>query len=116
LLELDGREPWGNGGHTAPFDSRTRWRKTLPSIRVTATTKIAVPITLICGGVATRAEPQTKIGNVTRLPALKYVTTKSSIEIAKHRSSAARIAGAISGRVTFWKVSHSLAPRSIAAS
>src|SRR5205823_10900015 len=107
LLELDGREPWGNGGHTAPFDSRTRWRKTLPSINVTATAKIAVPITLICGGVATRAAPQTKIGNVTRLPALKYVTTKSSTEIAKQRSSAARMAGAISGSVTFLKVVHS---------
>ena len=44
------------------------------------------------------------------------MTTKSSIEIAKQSRSAARIAGAISGSVTFRKVAHSFAPRSIAAS
>src|SRR5262249_25943999 len=63
-----------------------------------------------------RAAPQTKTGNVTDEPALKYVTTKSSIEIAKQRRKAARTAGAISGSVTFWNVVHSFAPRSIAAS
>src|SRR5215831_13788743 len=63
-----------------------------------------------------RAAPQTKIGNVTDEPALKYVTTKSSTEIEKQRRNAARTAGTISGSVTFWKVVHSLAPRSIAAS
>jgi hypothetical protein len=34
-------------------------------------TKIAVPITLTCGGAPTRAAPQTKSGNVVSAPALK---------------------------------------------
>ena len=42
--------------------------------------------------------------------------TKSSTESAKPSRSAARIAGAISGSVTFRNVVHSFAPRSIAAS
>src|SRR5207302_6512146 len=104
-LQPPRRQPRLDGGH-AVF-ARRFCKKTLPSMHVTATVKIAVPITLICGGVATRAAPQTKIGNVTRFPALKYVTTKSSTEIAKQRSRAARIAGAISGMVTFRKVTHS---------
>ena len=63
-----------------------------------------MPITFTCGGAPTRAAPQTNSGNVVLDPALKYVTTKSSIEIAKQSRSAARIAGAISGSVTFRKV------------
>src|SRR5262249_42961480 len=99
------------------FDrSRRIWTRTLPTIATTAIVKIAVPITFTCGGAPTRAAPQTKSGNVVRGPALKYVTTKSSIEIAKQSSNDARIAGAISGSVTFRNVTHSLAPRSIAAS
>ena len=61
-------------------------------------------MTFTCGGAPMRAAPQTNSGNVVSEPELKYVTTKSSIEIAKHSSSAARIAGAISGSVTFRKV------------
>ncbi len=53
---------------------------------------------------------------MTWLPALKYVTTKSSIEIAKQSASEARMAGAISGSVTLVNVVSSFAPRSIAAS
>jgi hypothetical protein len=86
------------------------------SMPAVAITKIAVPITLICGGVATRAAPQTKSGNVIVAPALKYVITKSSIESAKASSPAARMPGMIRGSVTFRNVTHSLAPRSIAAS
>ena len=56
------------------------------------------------------------MGNVCVGPALRYVITKSSMESAKPRSAAANIAGAISGSVTFRKVAHSFAPRSIAAS
>ncbi len=63
-----------------------------------------------------RAAPQTKSGNVTSDPALKYVTTKSSMEMAKQRRSDARTAGAMSGSVTLRNVVHSLAPRSMAAS
>ena len=83
---------------------------------LTAIKKIALPITFTCGGAPIRAAPQTNSGNVTSDPELKYVTTKSSIETAKQSRSAARIAGAISGSVTFLNVTHSLAPRSIAAS
>ena len=77
-----------------------------------AITKIAVPITFTCGGAPTRAEPHTNSGNVTSLPELKYVTTKSSTEIAKQSSSDAKTAGAISGSVTLRNVVHSFAPRS----
>src|SRR6478752_5814775 len=56
------------------------------------------------------------MGNVTDVPETKYVTTKSSIEMAKQSRNAARIAGVISGSVTFRNVVNSLAPRSIAAS
>ena len=86
------------------------------AIAASATTKMALATTFTCGGTATRAAPQTKSGNVVSEPALKYVITKSSIEIAKPSSAALRIAGAISGSVTLRNVVHSLAPRSIAAS
>ena len=52
-----------------------------------------MPITLICGGVATRAAPQTKSGNVVVEPALKYVITKSSIDSANASSAAGEDAG-----------------------
>ena len=88
----------------------------LATMPVTAITKIAVPITLICGGVATRAAPQTKSGNVVVEPALKYVITKSSIESANASRPAAMMPGMISGSVTRMNVTSSFAPRSIAAS
>ena len=50
---------------------------------------IAVPITLTCGGMPRCAEPQTNIGKVTVLPALKFVMMKSSKDSEK-LSSAAR--------------------------
>ena len=64
------------------------------SIPPTATTKIAVPMTLICGGSATRAAPHTNKGNVVVEPALKYVITKSSTESAKASRAAEMIPGA----------------------
>ena len=96
--------------------SRRICTSTLVIMPITATAKMAVPITFTCGGAPTRAAPQTNKGKVVRDPELKYVTTKSSIEIAKQSNIAARIAGAISGSVTLRNVAHSLAPRSIAAS
>src|SRR5262249_44471725 len=116
LVPPPGRKAGLDGQAVAADRSRRICRRTLVSAAPTATTKIAVPMTLTCGGAPTRAAPQTKSGNVVSEPALKYVTTKSSIEIAKHRSSAAKMAGAISGNVTFRNVTHSFAPRSIAAS
>src|SRR5207249_7196509 len=95
---------------------RRIWKRTFAIIPVTATMKMTLPITFTCGGAPTLAEFQTKTGNVTRGPALKYVTTKSSTETAKQSSIDARIAGAIRGSVTLRKVAHSFAPRSIAAS
>ena len=56
------------------------------------------------------------IGNVCVLPAVKFVMTKSSIERLNARSAAATMPGRMSGKVTFQKVVHSVAPRSIAAS
>ena len=53
---------------------------------------------------------------MTVTPALKFVMTKSSMEIAKASSPAAARPGAISGSVIFRIVVHSFAPRSIAAS
>src|SRR5205823_5613140 len=106
-------------GHAAAPRVRFALRycqKTLPSPSAIATRKIALATTFTCGGTATRAMPQTKIGNVCVGPALRYVMTKSSIESAKPSSAAASIAGAMSGSVTFWKVTSSFAPRSIAAS
>ena len=82
----------------------------------TATMKIALAITLTCGGTETRAAPQTKSGNVVVEPATKYVITKSSIERAKPSSAALRIAGASSGSVILRNVVNGPAPRSIAAS
>ena len=43
----------------------------LANINTIATRKIIDPITLICGGTATRAAPHTKSGNVVSDPALK---------------------------------------------
>src|SRR5436309_2411555 len=110
------RQPRLHSGLDKADLTRRRWTSMFATIATTATVKIAVPITFTCGGAPTRAAPQTKSGNVTSAPALKYVTTKSSIESAKQSRSAARIAGAISGKVTFRNVAHSFAPRSIAAS
>src|SRR5207244_13196164 len=109
LLQVD------DGGQLAPFERRI-WTRTLPSMAATAMTKMAVPITFTCGGAPTCAAPQTNNGNVTFEPATKFVITKSSMERANESRSPARMAGAISGRVTFAKVTNSLAPRSIAAS
>ena len=55
-------------------------------------------------------------GNVWYWPALKFVTTKSSIEIANASRPAATTPGVISGSVILRIVVHWLAPRSIAAS
>ena len=55
--------------------------------------KMAEPITFTCGGTPRAACPQTYTGNVTSLPELKYVITKSSTEIANASSQPARIAG-----------------------
>src|SRR5207249_2723349 len=62
--------------HPAPFERRI-CTSTLPSIPSTATAKIVVPITFTCGGAPTRAAPHTNSGNVTLLPATKFVITKS---------------------------------------
>src|SRR5262249_61541710 len=58
LLQID-----SGRGHLAPFVRRI-WMRTFATITVTATRKIVVPMTLICGGAPTRAAPQTYNGNV----------------------------------------------------
>ena len=50
---------------------RRIWKRTFPTIRVTATMKMTLPITFTCGGAPTRAAPQTKSGNVIFGPLLK---------------------------------------------
>jgi hypothetical protein len=50
---------------------RRIWTSTFVSIPITATAKIAVPMTFTCGGAPTRAAPHTKSGNVTFEPELK---------------------------------------------
>ncbi len=50
---------------------RRIWMSTFTSIPITATAKIAEPITLTCGGAPTFAVPQTNSGNVTLEPELK---------------------------------------------
>src|SRR5439155_21193809 len=70
LLQRGGRKAGCDLGHVAPFERRV-WMRTLTSIAVRATTKIAVPITFTCGGAPMRAAPQTKRGNVTFDPELK---------------------------------------------
>ena len=67
--------------------------QTVSSISASVTRKIIVAITLICGGVATRAAPQTNSGNVTVEPELKFVITKSSIDRANASSAAASTPG-----------------------
>src|SRR5262249_2859203 len=63
VLQLLVGQACRRGGHAAvPFLARAIWITTLTSMIETATAKIAVPMTLICGGVATRAAPQTKSG------------------------------------------------------
>src|SRR5919106_6448599 len=115
LLEVEGGRTGGGTAHAAPFRRRC-WKRTLASIRPTATTKMIVPSTFTCGGAPTRAAPQTNIGNVTVEPALKFVMMKSSMERANASSAPARIPGAIRGSVTRANVVQGVAPRSIAAS
>ena len=64
----------------------------------TATTNIAVPMTLICTGVPRCAEPQTNMGKVTVEPALKLVMMKSSKESAKASSAPAAMPGGAIGQ------------------
>src|SRR5581483_8481036 len=116
LLEPPRRQSRLDGRLHASRRARRFWKTTFANIPPTAIMKMAVPMTLICGGTATRAAPQTNSGNVIVVPALKYVITKSSIDKAKASRPAARIPGAMSGSVTRKKVTSSLAPRSIAAS
>ncbi len=82
----------------------------------TVATRIIVPMTLICGGTAVRAAPQTQRGKVTSWPELKRVMMKSSTERAKAKRAAARIPGRMRGKVTLRNVCYSFAPRSMAAS
>src|SRR5919106_5234419 len=116
LLQLSGREARGGEAHTAPFLVRWLWKRMLASIKPTAATKMTIPITFTWGGAPMRAAPQTNMGNVTVVPALKLVMMKSSIERAKARNAAARMPGAMSGSVTRTNVVHGFAPRSMAAS
>src|SRR3954453_9306644 len=82
----------------------------------TPTPKISVPITLTCGGRPTRVEPQIHSGNVTVLPAVKLVTTKSSMDSANASRMPEKTAGRMIGKVTFQNVVHGVAPMSAAAS
>ena len=82
----------------------------------TPTAKISVPMTLTWGGRPTRVAPQIHSGKVTVVPAVKLVTTKSSMDSARASSTPERIAGRIIGKVTFQNVIHGDAPRSAAAS
>src|SRR3954469_8884161 len=82
----------------------------------TPTPKISVPMTLTCGGRPTRVAPQIHSGNVTVLPAVKLVTTKSSMDSANASRMPENTAGRMIGKVTFQNVVHGVAPRSAAAS
>ena len=66
-------------------------------------------MTLTCGGMPRCAAPQTNIGNVTSLPALKFVMMKSSNDSENASSAAATMPGSTSGKVIRQKVCHSLA-------
>ena len=103
-------------GRTARHARRAALLQTVSSISASVTKKIIVAIMLTCGGIATRAAPQTNSGNVTVEPALKFVITKSSTDSANASSAAASTPGAISGSVTRMNVWKPLAPRSCAAS
>ena len=70
---------------------------------------MAVPITLICGGMPRCEAPQTNMGNVTTLPELKLVTMKSSKDSENDSSAAATMPGTTSGSVTRRKVCGSFA-------
>src|SRR5205085_3553749 len=116
LVEPPGRKAGLYSFANPALRARVFWKMMFAIIPPTATTKIAVPMTLICGGSATRAAPHTNKGNVVVAPELKYVITKSSTESANASSAAEMIPGAMSGSVTLPNVVHSFAPRSIAAS
>ncbi len=64
------------------------------------TTNISVPMTLTCMGTPRWATPQTYIGNVVVVPALRLVMMKSSKDSEKLSSAAPRMPGKTSGKVT----------------
>src|SRR5882757_101080 len=80
-----------------------------PRTRITASRNIAVPTTLICGGMSRWAEPHTYIGKVTVRPAFRFVMMKSSKDKEKLSSAAARMPGKTSGNVIRQNVCHSFA-------
>ena len=59
-----------------------------------------MPTTLTCIGTPRCATPQTYIGNVVVLPALRLVMMKSSNDSEKLSSAAPRMPGKTSGKVT----------------
>ena len=71
---LEVERGYRGGGHATPCRARLADRysqKTLPSAKAMATRKMALAMTLTCGGTATRAIPQTKTGKVCVGPATK---------------------------------------------
>src|SRR3954451_4706306 len=96
----------------SPRRSHSVFRRTSP----TAPTKTIVPMTWTWGGRLLRMLAQTQSGNVVAVPAVKLVMMKSSIDSENASSAPARMPGRMSGNVTFQKVAHGEAPRSMAAS
>ena len=68
-----------------------------------------MPITLTCIGTPRCATPQTNIGKVVVVPALRLVMMKSSKDSEKLSSAAARMPGNTSGKVTRQNVCDALA-------
>src|SRR4029453_17230813 len=78
--------------------------------------KMSVPMTFTWGGSPTRVAPQIHNGKVVVVPAVKLVTTKSSIDSANASIMPEATAGRMIGKVIRQNVVHGLAPRSAAAS
>ena len=82
---------------------------------INARKNIAEPITFACAGIPRAADVYTNSGKVFKVPELKLVIMKSSKDKLNASKAAPAIPGATKGKVTFLKVSSSLAYRSIAA-
>src|SRR5581483_5405211 len=113
-----------SGGGTDPIGYLSARRRSsfrsssamLVPTKIRPSPKIIVPRTNTCGGMPTFTAPQIHSGKVLVVPATKLEVTKSSIDRANASSPPASMPGKISGRVTFQKVTHGVAPRSCAAS
>src|SRR4029453_14491498 len=90
--------------------TRRRWVSASTMARVAPVRKMIVAKTNTWGGIPTRVEPKTHVGNTVAGPWVNWLITKSSIDRANASKNPARIPGNSSGSVTLKNAVTGVAP------